>query len=172
MLFGFKIVDGYMPAFTHDHNFIVSSSERVKLKQKKTMIHFILLTQYNNYVNKYKYILDLIFCNIINVENVSLCSLPLVPEDDNHTIPDFELKIEPHSHRNYKLQNYALSLNYAKADLESINREMSEIQWVARFSGSNAKSVVEHFTVLLMILLLNMSLYEEGNIVVFPNGTS
>lgn len=108
-------------------------------------VSFCGLSQFNNFVNKSNNTLDLIFANNLNIFNLNLSMSPLVTEDDNHSTLEFDLGIELHSRRNYKLQNNVQSLNYSKADFDAINKNISEVEWEARFSGLSTEECTDIF---------------------------
>lgn len=99
--------------------------------------------QFNNKVNVYNKTLDLIFSNSDIINDVHQSANPIVNEDNYHPALEFHVKSD-----NFETldRNTNVSYNFHKADYDSINTELSYINWHDLFSHSNdLNEIVEIF---------------------------
>lgn len=99
-------------------------------------LSFAGLCQFNNNVNECDNTLDLILNNNCNVNNVSICTSPLVTEDRYHNTLQFDLNI---NYSRTKIINNKHTFNFSRADYNAINYELQQENWNILFSDSNVE---------------------------------
>lgn len=98
------------------------------------------LSQYNNILNKYGKILDLVVCTD-DVE-VSNCDFPLVPLDPHHKALHVNLDLS--SYKPLKCAQRIMHC-YHKANYEAILEDLSNIVWEREFSSDSIERCVKKF---------------------------
>lgn len=98
------------------------------------------LDQYNSVINKQGRILDLVLSN--NSVNVVECLDPLVPIDTFHPALLINMDFAEITALDYAPR---LKYSYDKGDYDSINDEVSKIDWELEFSGRSIDESVDFF---------------------------
>ncbi|CAH2097405.1 unnamed protein product [Euphydryas editha] len=98
------------------------------------------LTQYNHCLNNYGRLLDLVLSNTDCL--VSSCDSPLVPEDAHHK----SLEIHLHLHHVELLEtNIQTKYFFASGDYDSINSELSNVNWSHHLNEHSLEDAIAYF---------------------------
>lgn len=109
---------------------------------------FVGLSQFSYYTNHSGNTLDLIFGNNFKINNLNICSTPLVPEDKYHCTLEFSVDIGK-SKIAHKLQPSHNKFNFKKAKFDEINNCLLAIDWDLMFLNLNVEQCTSTFYLIL-----------------------